>query len=43
MSAFLASSAANSGVSADANIVPIDSNAAAREHTELYYYNFYKT
>lgn len=37
MSAFFASSAANSGVSADANIVPIDSNAAVRQHTKLYY------
>lgn len=43
MSAFFASSAANSGVSADANIVPIDSNAAARQHTKLHYYNSYKT
>jgi hypothetical protein len=34
MSAFLASSAANNGVSADANIVPIDSNAAVRQHTK---------
>jgi hypothetical protein len=37
MSAFFASSAANTGVSADASIVPIDSNAAARQHKELYY------
>lgn len=43
MSAFFASSAANSGVSADASIVPIDSNAAARQHTELHYYNSYRT
>ena len=43
MSAFFASSAVNTGVSADANIVPIDSKAAARRHTQLYYYNFHKT
>lgn len=43
ISAFFASSAANTGVSADANIVPIDSKAAATRHTQLYYYNFCKT
>lgn len=32
MSAFFASSAANTGVSADASMVPIDSNDAAKEN-----------